>query len=190
MEVDHSGGASGAKLVSAVGMNDEALFDVTNRDGVAQRQLGQQCDHAGTHRVAHDVGRPHVFDCDEVELALGGGMFGDVGQPQLVRILGGEVTFDQVIMCRRSGLRTLLSLLVDDREDLVLVIEPLDAAFGHLDSSLVELISNEPIPELGGLGVDVDDSVHEEGLGAGTQGWKRALNKLVIAFPGRLPTTP
>ena len=33
---------------------------------------------------------------------------------------------------------------------------------------------------------------HERGgdLGTGTSGWKRALNAFVIAFPGRLPTTP
>lgn len=33
---------------------------------------------------------------------------------------------------------------------------------------------------------------HQRGgdLGTGTQGWKRALNAFVIAFPGRIPTTP
>ncbi|WP_268244372.1 hypothetical protein [Pilimelia terevasa] len=34
-------------------------------------------------------------------------MFGDVGQPQLVPALGGEVTFDQVVVHGRADLATL-----------------------------------------------------------------------------------
>ena len=36
--------------------------------------------------------------------------------------------------------------------------------FGHLDASLVELIGDEPVPELRVIGVDVDDLVDEVGV--------------------------
>ena len=56
-----------------------------------------QCVHceAGLHPirdgVADDPARVGVLDRAEVELALAGGVFGDVGEPQLVRSGRGEV---------------------------------------------------------------------------------------------------
>ncbi len=52
---------------------------------------GQSGLHPRVDRVGHDPVRPDVFDRAQVELALGGGMLSDVGQPQEVRPVSSEV---------------------------------------------------------------------------------------------------
>jgi hypothetical protein len=44
-----------------------------------------------------------VLDRALVELALLGGVLGDVGQPQLVRRLRAEVAGDEIVVDRRAG---------------------------------------------------------------------------------------
>lgn len=56
--------------------------------------------HVGVHRVADTPSRVDVVDRAQVELALAGRVFGDVGQPQLVRGVGGEPAVDQVVRGR------------------------------------------------------------------------------------------
>ena len=56
------------------------------------------------HGVADDPVGADVFDRAEVELALAGGVLGDVGQPQPFGAVGGEVPLDEVVVHRRAGL--------------------------------------------------------------------------------------
>jgi hypothetical protein len=74
----------------------------SQRAGVGQRVDGELGGHPRVHRIADDPVGAGVFDRAEVELALTGGVFGDVGQPELVRPRGGELPLDQVVVHRRA----------------------------------------------------------------------------------------
>jgi len=54
---------------------------------------------------AHDHAGPHVQDRAAVDLPLTGGVLGDVGAPQPVRAVGGELALHQIVVhgCRRRG---------------------------------------------------------------------------------------
>jgi len=71
--------------------------------------------------VAHDPVGVDVLDRAQIELALGGGVLGDVGQPQLVRLGGGEVPFDPVVVDRRAGPFAVLAAFHPERGPPVLV---------------------------------------------------------------------
>ncbi|MDH6573693.1 hypothetical protein M2160_008800 [Streptomyces sp. SAI-117] len=77
------------------------------------RALSQTGLHPRVDGVAHDPGAEGVLDHAEVELALTGGVLGDVGEPQPVRAGRGEVTADEVVVHRRAGLRAPAALLVE-----------------------------------------------------------------------------
>jgi hypothetical protein len=87
-------------------------FDTTPSDGVVHGVDGNLGLHPVTDRVAHDPVRPHVFDRARVQLALIGamlGQIGQIGQPQLTRTDGGEVTTHEVVVRRhRSAVSSLL----------------------------------------------------------------------------------
>ena len=63
-----------------------------------------------------------------VELALGGRVLGDVGQPQLRRGAGAEVAVDQIVVDGRPGdlAAALPALLRGGRPDPVLPAQPMD----------------------------------------------------------------
>lgn len=65
-----------------------------------------------------------VLDRAETELAFAGGVLGDVGEPQLVRTGGGEVTADQVVVHRRAGLAALAALLAEHAPPAVVPADP------------------------------------------------------------------
>jgi hypothetical protein len=66
------------------------------RGRVVEGVNGEPRGHSGVHRVADDPVAASVLDSAEVELALPGGVLGDVGQPQLVELLSTELAGDQV----------------------------------------------------------------------------------------------
>ena len=70
-------------LATAVGVHDRPDRRADGH-GVTQRRDGQRRGHPGVDRVADDPVGVHVLDRAEVELALLGGVLGDVGQPHLV----------------------------------------------------------------------------------------------------------
>jgi hypothetical protein len=65
-------------------------------DGHAERVGGQGRGLGGVDGPAHDSTGVHVEHDRAVELALPGGVLGDVGDPQLVRFMPGEVAVDEV----------------------------------------------------------------------------------------------
>ena len=100
-------------------------------DGVVQRGDREAGLHPGVDGVAHDPVGVHVLDRAQVELALTGLVFGDVGQPQLVWRLGGEVALDQVVVDRRTGLAVLAALLAERAPPAVAGADPPCGPLGH-----------------------------------------------------------
>ena len=68
-----------------VRVNDAAGHLTAAGDGVVQHRYRKPGVHPVADGVAHDPVVVHVLDRAEVELALTGAVFGDVGQPQLLR---------------------------------------------------------------------------------------------------------
>lgn len=75
----------GPELGSAVGVQDTTSQVTASGGGVLQRGDGQAGLHLRVDGVADDPVGPDVLDRAQVELALGGVVLGDVGQPQPVR---------------------------------------------------------------------------------------------------------
>ena len=63
-----------------------------------ERVNGQARLHPGVDRVADDLVREHVLDRTQIQFSLTSSVFGDIGQPQLVWSIIGELAFDEVIM--------------------------------------------------------------------------------------------
>ena len=72
-------------------------------DRVVQRSDRERGLHVGVHRVADDATRERVFDGAEIELALDGGVLGDIGEPQLVGGLGAEGAAHEIVVHRLLG---------------------------------------------------------------------------------------
>ncbi|MGO1623077.1 hypothetical protein, partial [Flaviflexus sp.] len=77
-------------------------------------------------RVAHDPAGEHVLDGAEVELALvdlnsSGPVLGDVGQPQLADVIGGEVPLHGIIVDWWPGSFPILGPLLPERDPPLVV---------------------------------------------------------------------
>ncbi len=132
---------------------------------VVQRVHREAGLHTVADRVADDPSGEHVLDGAEVELALVGPVLGDVGQPQLVHVIGGEVPLDQVIVDRRS--RTLLvlpTLLPEGRPPLVVAADLPCRPLAHHLAGIGGLADQEAIPVLGIVAVGVQQGVGAIGL--------------------------
>lgn len=120
------------------------------------------CGHAFVDGVADDPVGGHVLDRADVELPFARGVLGDVGQPHLVGPCRGEVSLHQVVM--DGGTRASLAdpaLLCRGRPDPVLTAQPRHPALADLVAGTLELIGDEPVAELGIIGVDVDDRIDQ-----------------------------
>jgi len=84
---------------------------------------GQGGLHAFIDRVAHDPAREGVLDRAQIELALGRGVLGDVGEPQSVGRLRGELSAHEVIVDGGAGLQAPAAPAGDHRGDPVLAAE-------------------------------------------------------------------
>jgi len=122
-------------------------------DRGAQRADGEVGGHAIADRVADDPVGEHVFDRAAVELPLGGGMLGDVGQPDNIGCWRREVPLDQVVVHRRTGglPAALATLPGGGRPDPLRAADPPDPPFAAAMALLLELIGDEPVAELGGV---------------------------------------
>jgi hypothetical protein len=90
-------------------------------------------------------------------------VLGDVGQPDLIRLLGVELTTHQVIVHRRAWrlARPPSKPLHGGGEHALERTQPLDAVLRRPVASGLELISDEPVAELGVVTVDVEDGVEQ-----------------------------
>lgn len=70
---------------------------------VSKRRDGQLSGHPRVDRVAHDPVRAHVFDGAEIKLAFVGPVLGDIGHPQLVQNVCGEIAEHKVVVAGRAG---------------------------------------------------------------------------------------
>src|SRR5699024_10315312 len=109
---------------------------------------------AGLHPVADGVADNPAGECvldrAEVELALVGPVLGDVSQPQLVDIVGGEVAFDQVVVHGRArALAVLAALLAENGPPLVVSADPPRSPLAHHFARFSGFADEEPVAELG-----------------------------------------
>jgi len=83
--------------------------------------------HPRVHRVPDDPAGIDVLHPAEIELALGRGVLGDVGQPQLVRRRGGEIPLHQIIVNRRPGSAVQAPVPGEHRSDAVIPAQAVKA---------------------------------------------------------------
>ena len=89
-------------------------------------------------------------------------MLGDVGEPHRVGARGGEVALHEVVMDRRARRLVLAAALLRGcRPDPLLAAQPPHPPLTDLVAGGVEFVGQEPVAELGIIGVHVDDRVGE-----------------------------
>jgi hypothetical protein len=88
------------KLRSPVRVKNATGHVFTSDHGILDGLDGQPSLHAAVDGVAHNPVGAGVLDGAEIELPFCRGVLGDVGQPQLVRDLGTELTAHQVVVGR------------------------------------------------------------------------------------------
>ena len=83
-------------------------------------------------------------------------MLRDVGEPQRVDVIGGEVALDQVIVDRWSRtLAVLAALLPQHGQPLVVWADPPRGPLAHLFTGLAGFAEEEPVAELGVIAVGI-----------------------------------
>ena len=115
-----------------------ALFSVDNQPG----------GHASIGGIARDPFRAGVLDCAEVELALGGGVPGDVGEPQQVRRRRGGLPAHEIIVHgwpRPTGATTSAGV---DRPELLGRAELVDPVARRRPALSGEFVGDEAVAEL------------------------------------------
>jgi len=150
-------------LRSPVRVDDRAV-GVPKRDGVAQGRDRQVCGHAIADRVADESTRTCVHQAAEIELALGSPVLGDVGEPDLIDRLGGELPLDEIVVNRRAWLLARAGLLDKARPDPLLGAEPPHPPCADLVALLVQLVQKEAVAESGIFEVSLERSVGEHGV--------------------------
>jgi hypothetical protein len=156
-----------AELAAAVGVHGapgDRRGSAAASDSAGQGGNGESGGHPVVHRVAHDPPGAGVLDRAEVELALLGGVLGDVGQPQLVGAGCGELAAHEVVVHRRARPAPLTAFAGMHRGQARHRAEPPDPAFRHLAPGRVELVGDEAVDELGVVVMDVDRGVHQVGV--------------------------
>jgi hypothetical protein len=111
------------------------------------------------------IATPHLGRCDD-RWNPSGGVLGDVGDPGLIRLGGGEVALDVVVVDRRPrGLPRAAAALADRRRPQPLLgAQPPDPAFTDGVTGSLELVGQEPVAELRVVTVGVDQGVGEIGV--------------------------
>ena len=146
-------------------MHDASGGITASRHRVVQGVHRETGFHSVRDRVADDPAGEHVFDGAEVELALVGPVLGDVGQPQFVDVIGGEVPLHEIVVNRRAGaLPVLAALLTEHRPPLVVPADPPRRALTHLLTGLGGFVDQEPVAVLGVVEVSVQQRVGPVGL--------------------------
>jgi hypothetical protein len=93
-------------------------------------------------------------------------MFGEVGQPQLIRRLGSEVSAHQILMHWWARLAGLAPLLVPEyREPAVGRADPPRRARSHHLARIGGLVGQEPVAELRVITMSVEQGIRPIRLG-------------------------
>jgi hypothetical protein len=163
----------GPELRSAIAVQNAPVDVSTPGNSVVEGCDGQAGLHPCVDRVSDDPLAEDVLDRAEIQLAFAGGVFGDVGEPQPVGAIRGEVTADQVVMHRRAGLLLSAALLAEHAPPVVVPADPPRGPVGHAGSRAAGLVGQEPLAELRILSVRVEQRVRacgplELGIGHGT----------------------
>jgi hypothetical protein len=137
-------------------------------DGHVQRvddQFGAQvvgdrpADHEAAERVDHDR---------QVDLAVGGGVFGDVGAPQPVGLVGVEQPADQVVGRHRDRVAAgaAAPATAGDPVQAGGAHEPLHPFAAHPNALAEAQFGVDPRSAIGaaGLAVDLDDRLGQDGV--------------------------
>ena len=127
--------------------------------GVVERLDGEPSFHSLADRVADDPARVDILDRAEVELALSGGVLGDVGQPKPVRGACGEVATDEIVVRRRARQRPLTLLLAEHAEPAVVRADPPGGTVSHRLARGARLVGKQAVAELGIIAVRVEQRV-------------------------------
>ena len=91
-------------------------------------------------------------------------MFRDVGQPQLVRPLSGEVPLDVVFVDGRAGFALQAAFLREHGPEPLLGAQPPDPVLARLQTSDLEFVGDEPVAECGVVLVGVPRRVGQVGV--------------------------
>jgi hypothetical protein len=86
-------------------------------------------------------------------------MLSNIGQPQLIWFLGGEIPLDQIVMHRRSDLAVLAALLTEHTPPAVVRADPPRGPLSHRLTGDPRLLDQVPIPELRVIGMGVEQRV-------------------------------
>jgi hypothetical protein len=122
---------------------------LASRDRRPQRGDGQVGGHPLVDGVADDAVGEEVFDRAAVDLALTGGVLGDVGDPLAVGLCRGEIALDVVVVDRRAGPGALAgsSLADGGRPQPLLGAQPPDPPLPDGQAGKLELVGQEPVAE-------------------------------------------
>lgn len=137
-------------------MHDASGGITASRHRVVQGVHRETGFHSVRDRVADDPAGEHVFDGAEVELALVGPVLGDVGQPEFVDVVCGEVALHEVVVDRRSGaLPVLAALLPEHGPPLVVAADPPRGPLAHRLARFCGFADQETVAVFGVVDVGV-----------------------------------
>jgi hypothetical protein len=91
-------------------------------------------------------------------------VLGDVGEPQLVGLLGGELALDEVVVHRRTGHPLPAPLDRVHRPQTLYRAQPVDAVAACVDAALSELVADEAVAEPRVVVVDIAGGVDQVGV--------------------------
>jgi hypothetical protein len=175
-----------SKLAAAVAMNHAPGDIIAARHRTTEGLGGQAGLHPRVDGVADDAVGEHVFDRTDVELALAGPVFSNVGQPQLIWRIGGEIPADQIVMDRWADLAILAALALAERTPPTVVrADPPRGPLGHRLPGIAGFGDQEAVAKLRVIAVGVEQSVGSVGggqLGVGD----RVGQPAVVGLAGEL----
>jgi hypothetical protein len=153
-------------LRTAVGVDHDHTPRLAAGDRGAQGGHGEPGGHPLIEGVADDPVAEQVLDRAAVELAFGGRVLGDVGDPHPVRRRRGEVPLQVIIVHGRAGQFSAApaALAHRGRPQLLLRAQPPDSAFAGDQAGALELVGQEPVAELRVVAVGVDQGVGQVGV--------------------------
>src|SRR4029079_9014228 len=116
--------------------------------------------------VADDSVGKHVLDRTQVELAFTGAVFGNVGQPQPIWRISGEIPADQIVMYGWAGFAVLTAFaLTEHTPPAVGRTDSPGGTLGHRLPGIAGLGDQEPVAEFRIIAMGVEQSVGAVSLG-------------------------